>query len=164
MRFTTKQRLIRAFVASTIMFGIISVAAPTSAAPPVSVDFTVHETLPLASPGDLLISNIPNCPAALGSVISSPVTVTTTGPRTHFSGTKVFDCGNGNSFTLEYRASTSECRSTDRGKWKLIDGSGIFAGAKGHGRIVGTYTLGDGTGTFCDNDGIDDHYTGRIKL
>ncbi len=48
--------------------------------------------------------------------------------------------------------------------WKLIDGTGIFAGAKGHGRIVGTYTHGDGTGTFCDNDGIVDHYTGKIKL
>ena len=90
--------------------------------------------------------------------------MTTTGPLTNFSGTKVFDCGAGNSFTLKYRATTSDCRSTDSGNWKLIGGTGIFADAKGHGRLVGTHTLGDGTGTFCDNDGIDDHYTGKIKL
>lgn len=165
MYFAAHQRFIRAVVAGLLMVGMISVgAAPASAAPPTSVDFTVNESLPLGSDGDLVSRNNLDCPISVGSVDTLTVTVTETGPLTHFRGTKVVDCGGSDSFTLTFRATSSACSSTDSGRWKVIGGTGIFAGAKGHGSLVGTYTLGEGPGTFCDNDGIDDHYTGKIKL
>lgn len=165
MSLTAHQRFSRAVVAAGLMVGMVAAeVAPASAAPPTSVDFTVNESLPVGSPGDLVISDIDGCPAGVDSVVTSATTQTDTGPLTTFRGTKIVDCGEGDSFSLTFRATSSACSSTDSGTWKLTGGTGIFAGAKGHGSLIGTYTLLDGAGTFCDNDGINDRYTGKIKL
>lgn len=164
MHLTHGHRFGRALVVGSILVGMVALATPAWAAPPIAVDFTVSEALPVGAAGDLIDSDVPGCAPALGSVATTSATRTDTGPLTRFEGTKVIDCGGGNSFTLTFRATASGCSSTDSGIWKLVGGTGIFLGAKGHGSLVGTYTLGGGPGTFCDNDGIDDHYTGKIKL
>lgn len=152
----------RALAALTMITGTLALAQPASAAPPVAVDFTVSETLPLGTPGTLTSSDIPGCPAA--TVTTFPELATTAGPVSRFVGTKVFDCGGGDTFTLRYDARVIGCAPTDDGRWNLLDGTGAFAGASGRGSLVGTYTLGDGPGDACSNDGIDDRYTGRIQF
>lgn len=165
MGFTRNGKTKRAFVAAAVALGTLATATPAAAAPPIAVDFTVSESLPVGTPGDLIISDVPGCAApAPASVTTLTAARTDSGPVVRFTGTKVFDCGGGNTFTLSFRAATSACEPTDSGTWKLINGTGSFEGAKGHGKLVGTYTLGGGPGTLCTNDGIDDRYTGRIKL
>jgi len=155
--------LSKALLAGALVVGTASVGSTASAAPPTAVDFTVSETLPLAAPGVMIASDVPGCPNA--TVATSPTSATTSGPVTRFTGTKDFDCGGGNSFTLTYRASVRGCATTDSGRWKITGGTGVFAGAKGSGALVGTYwTTGGGPGDACVNDGIDDRYTGKIKL
>lgn len=165
MRFRTTQRFLRALVVAATAVGTMAAgAAPATAAPPTAVDFTVDESLPLGTPGDLISSDVPGCAAGAATVATPTATRTDSGPIAQFQGTKIFDCGGGNTFTLTFRVASSECSETDSGTWKLVGGTGVFAGAKGHGSLVGTYTLGAGIGTFCDNDGILDHYTGKLKL
>ena len=65
--------------------------------------------------------------------------------------------------TLAFRVQTSGCARTDSGVWQVTRGTGLFASAKGAGTLVGTYTLGNGPGSFCKSDGLNDHYTGRLE-
>lgn len=165
MGFMRNRNTVRGFVAGAIALGALATATPASAAPPIAVDFTVSESLPVGTPGDLIVSDVPGCAAPAPASVTTPsATRTDSGPVVRFTGTKVVDCGGGDTFTLSFRASVSACDLTDSGRWKLVDGTGVFEGAKGNGRLVGTYTLGGGAGDFCDNDGIDDRYTGKIKL
>ncbi len=167
MHLTSHQRVIRAVVAGVLMVGMVmSSSAPASAAPPISVDFTVFE--PLSSEGGPTVGVVVDSDDFLnclnGSVVTSMTTVTQTGPLTKFQGSKIVDCGGNNTLSLTFRAKASPCSSTDSGTWKITGGTGGFAGAKGHGGLVGTYKLDDGLGTSCDNSGIADRYTGKIKL
>lgn len=138
-------------------------ATPASAAPPTRVDFTVSETLPIGTPGVVTDSNVPGC--ASGTVTTSDLEITERRSRTTFRGTKLVDCGGGDTFTMSFRATGVECRDTIRGRWRIVDGTGTFEDARGSGRLVGSYVGADGTpGDFCDNVGVDDRYTGRIRL
>ena len=87
------------------------------------------------------------------------------GPFVIFTGSKLVDCGDGNTFSFFYWAWTRECLRTDRGGWFITGGTGAFAGASGFGRLVGTFFNSDGSpATYCDNDGIDDRWRGTIRL
>lgn len=152
----------RCLVAVAVVGGSILVAGPASAESPEAVDFTVSETK-AGGPGTLIESDIEGC-STLATVETLDPSVTTTGAVITFAGTKIVDCGEGNTFTLTFRARVTGCSSTDFGTWRLVDGTGSFAGAKGQGQLLGTYTYEDGPGTQCENDGIDDRYTGKIKL
>jgi hypothetical protein len=124
------------------------------------VDFTVRETLPTVTQGKIVKGALDGCP--------SPVIRTTHGgsSQSHgaqvFNGSKKVDCGAGNTLTLAFRVSVSDCDGTNSGVWEVKRGTGIFAKAKGGGKLVGTYTLGNGRGSFCEADGLLDHYTGRL--
>jgi hypothetical protein len=134
-------------------------SAQPSLAAQVSVDFTVHE-IP-GTQGKIIQGNLEGC--AGGTVSTLNPGMTQNGPNATFNGTKLIDCGAGNTLTLIFRAKTSECLPTDEGAWKVASGTGLFASAEGQGKLVGTYFLGNGPGTYCNKDGIDDHYTGKLK-
>ena len=107
--------------------------------------------------------SIPNCfePTVATPVVSGSETAN----AFFFSGEKVFTCTGadaGNSFTISFDARARKCATTDSGSWQLIGGTGDFAGATGKGRLVGTYFGGDGTA--CNNDGIFDRWTGKIRF
>ncbi len=138
-------------------------ATPASAAPPHGVDFTVSETLPIGTPGVVTDSDVPG--GESGTVTTTEVDTIERGGRTVFVGTKIVDCGEGDTFTITFRAAGAECTATNSGRWTLVDGSGAFEDARGRGRLVGSYVAADGTpGDFCENAGVDDRYTGRIRL
>lgn len=158
-------KILWTIVAGALLAAVVAIAAPASASasPPIAVDFTVHEALPIdGTRGVMMISDVAGC--GIGSTVDSTGTATFAGPVTIFEGTKVFNCDGDDTFTLTYRARVRGCSATDSGTWKIVDGTGLFAGAKGHGRLVGSYTFEGGTGDACTNDGIDDRYTGKIKL
>lgn len=156
-----RYRLVRTVAVAAVACGVTVVIAPAVAAAPASVDFTVRETLP-ASPTNELIGTIPGC--ASPTVTTVDASLSQAGPFTVFQGTKVFDCGDEDTFSLTYRAAAFACSSHDWGTWRVVGGTGSFDGVRGSGLLVGTYRLGDGPGTFCEADGIDDRYIGRIKL
>ena len=149
-------------MAVTILCGLVSVTDTAIAATPVPVDFTVRESLPAAIPGVMIASNLPGCPTA--TVATVDASRTDIGPVAIFRGRKIFDCGGGDTFTLRFRALSIGCSSIDVGTWRLNGGTGAYAGATGFGLLVGSYRLGGGPGTACLSDGIDDHYTGRLRL
>lgn len=151
-------RLLAAVLPLSLLCGVAATVPGTAAE--VSVDFTVHESFQPAISGRMTSSDIEGCSVAKVTTLD-PV-VNTTGNTTTFTGTKVINCGDGNSFNLRYKAKTSNCDKTDSGTWKVTRGAGIFATAKGEGKLVGTHTLGSGFGTFCEKDGINDHYTGKL--
>ncbi len=154
--------ILRSIVVAAIVAGASAFAAPVEAAAPTDVDFTIREVLPVGTPGVMIASDIAVCPSAAVATIGA--TRTDSGPVSTFRGTKVIDCGGGDTFSVEFRASVTGCSSTDSGTWKVIDGTGVFTGAKGHGKLVGSYRFDGGAGTFCMTDGIDDRYTGKLKL
>ncbi len=155
-------RIRRALVAVALVCGVVSVAAPAAAAAPVFVDFTVREMLPVGTPGVLIASNVPGCASA--TVATVDASRTDRGRTTTFRGTKVFDCGGGDTFSLTFRAIVRGCSPIDVGTWRVTDGAGSFSGVKGGGLLVGSYRNAGGPGTACVNDGIDDRYTGLIRL
>jgi hypothetical protein len=155
-------RILRALAAAAILTGAVAMTSPVSAAPPTAVDFTVRESLPAGTPGVMISSDIAGC--ATATVATIDASRVDKGPITTFRGTKVIDCGGGDTFSLTFRARVRGCSPTDHGTWKVIAGTGAFSGAKGHGQLVGSYRYDGGAGTSCLTDGIDDHYTGRLKL
>lgn len=163
MQLTGLRRLVRPLLAGAVVATTLAVPAQVEAALPVGVDFTVREALPLGTPGVITASDVPSC--ASGTVDTPTVRVIELRRRTIFFGQKVVDCGAGNTFTMLFSAAAAPCDSTDRGRWLLVSGTGDFEDARGRGRLIGTYFTAPGApGDFCDNDGIDDRYTGRIRL
>lgn len=152
---------LRALIIGVTALSMATSSQPAVAASQVAVDFTVHETLSVTT-GSMISSDIPGCATATVATIGP--TVSTSGKYTSFTGTKVINCGSGNTINVRFRARTLRCEATDMGTWKVTRGTGTFAGAKGQGELVGAYTLGRGAGTFCEYDGINDHYTGKMKL
>ena len=108
-------RIVRAFVALAIMCGVLSVAGPASAATRTSVDFTVRESLPIGTPGTLIASDVPGCSNA--TVATVDVTSVETRRLTIFRGTKVLDCGGGDTFSLRFVAVVRGCSSSNFGVW-----------------------------------------------
>ncbi len=154
------RRLARLLLTLSIVGASLAAAAPASAARPVGVDFTIAETIPVSAPGIMVSSNIPDCSTA--SVQTTSVNSRTIGAVTLFAGTKVIDCGSGDSITLNFRAIVIGCATTDFGGWRAVSGTGVFDGVRGRGLLIGTYQGGDGTA--CTATGIDDRYIGRLHL
>ncbi len=161
MKFTTIRQMLVAMLATAL--SVATFATSASAAPPDRVDFTVSETLPIGTPGVVTDSNVPGCES--GTVTTTEVDAIERNRRTTFVGTKVVDCGTGNTFTINFRATGVECAATNSGRWTLVGGTGAFEDARGQGRLVGSYVAADGSpGDFCNNASVDDRYTGRIRL
>jgi len=139
---------------------MLAFAQHAAAAELQSVDFTVHETIPLTV-GKIVRGHLPGCPHPTVRTIRAGSSQS--GTDTTFNGSKKFYCGPGDSLTISFRVKTSSCQSNDAGEWKVTRGTGAFAAAQGQGRLVGTYTLASGPGTFCSNDGVDDRYTGTLQ-
>ena len=140
--------------------GLFALAQPAVAAQPVPVDFTVHETLPTLTQGSIVRGHLEHCAAARVTTIRAGASQ----PGVSiFNGSKKIDCGSGTTLTLAFRVQTSGCARTDSGVWQVTRGTGLFAGAKGAGTLVGTYTRGIGPGSFCKSDGLNDRYTGRLE-
>ena len=72
-------------------------------------------------------------------------------------------CGAGNTLTVSFRVTVSDCDRANGGVWQVVRGTGIFAKAQGGGKLTGTYMLGNRHGNFCEADGLLDHYTGQIS-
>jgi hypothetical protein len=151
-------RLWRSLLVAAAGCGAMVLSGQPTVAAQVSVDFTVREIL--GTQGKIIQGNLEGCAGATVWTVNPGKSQN--GPITTFNGSKKIDCGGGNTLTLIFRAKTSECLPTDEGAWKVASGTGLFASAEGQGKLVGTYFLGDGPGTFCNMDGIDDRYTGKL--
>lgn len=69
-----------------------------------------------------------------------------------FHVTKVFTCANGTgSITVDLDAAYIGFKNGTIGGWRIIDGTGAYAGARGGGQIVGT---GNGTGIIDVYSGV----------
>jgi len=100
------------------------------------------------------------CPAGTTTDVA---TVHSAGPVTTFRDLKTFTCADlSGTFTLSIVARVMDCAMNDYGTWRVVGGTGDYAGLRGHGLLVGTYY--GGAGNHCDADGIDDHLTGKVKL
>lgn len=161
MKYLNVRRLVVALLTATL--ALATFAPTTSAARRTAVSFTVNETLPIGTPGTISDSDLPEC--AAGTATTPTVDVYERRLATVFVGTKVLDCGDGNSLTLRFVAVGRECTATNRGVWHVAEGTGVFDGARGGGLLVGTYVgAGGEPGDFCNNTGVDDRYTGRIRF
>lgn len=149
-----------AALGATALVGSVAPSGSVWAAP-VAVDATISETLP-ATTGSLTAGSIPGC--------ATPVVTTTSGATssfgatTVFRGEKSFDCGGGDGFTLRFVAAVTGCAANDGGLWRVTGGTGTFAGVRGRGVLVGSYTLGGVPADACSADGIDDRYLGVLRL
>lgn len=128
----------------------------TAGAAPTTVDFTIRETLPPGN-GTLVAGSVPGCSNL--DVFNESGSATFAGPVSVFEGTKRFQCDEGD-FTIRYRAIVIGCAATDSGVWRVIGGTGDFAGSRGGGLLEGTYDTGDA----CTATGIDDRYQGILNL
>jgi len=156
-----RRRRLAAVVAAGSVLTLVP-ATSTEASSVVRVDVTVAETLPLSVPGEVTADSGLEAFGCLGADVETfPASVTTRGDVTRFTGTKDIECADG-TLTISYRARVRGCATTDRGVWRVVGGTGDFAGARGGGRLVGTYT--GGAGNACDNTGIDDRYRGVIRI
>ena len=151
----TRSAALRRVLLAAASISMLVAAQPAAAVGAKPVNFTVHETLPTLGVGRIVRGQLADCP-------NPAVHTTSSGGSGHggqmvFNGSKRFDCGGGNSLTLAFRVTTGKCQKTDAGVWKVVRGRGVFASAKGSGRLVGTYMLGNKPGTQCNADGLDDH-------
>ena len=55
---------------------------------------------------------------------------------------RVFTCDDGSTLTIELDAAINRPHGGTAGGWTVIDGTGVYAGAKGGGRIVGEFYEG----------------------
>ena len=65
---------------------------------------------------------------------------------------RVFTCDDGSTLTIELDAAIARPHDGTTGGWRVVDGSGDYAGATGGGSIVGVFT----------ETGITDQYEGTI--
>lgn len=152
-------RVLAVLTAAVLAATLMVAAAPVGAAPPTAVDFTISETLDPLTVGVLSAGSI-SADCLAPSVTTTNFRGGGGGSVQTFAGDKVFDCGDGNSFTLSFSARAIGCAATDSGSWRVVSGTGAFAGLRGNGSLVGTYVGGDA----CGSTGILDNYTGRFFL
>ena len=65
---------------------------------------------------------------------------------------RVFTCDDGSTLTIELDAAIARPHAGTAGGWRVVDGSGDYAGATGGGSIVGVFT----------ETGIVDQYEGTL--
>ena len=71
-----------------------------------------------------------------------------------FHGYKTLTCdGSGDQIVITYDAATVWGSPQDQGGWHVVSGTGAYAGCVGGGNLVGIYI----------ENGIEDHYTGRVR-
>lgn len=156
----TTERAARA-AAALVAVTSLGVASSVEAAPPSPVDITIDEPFPTAT-GSVAAGAIPGCTTP--SVETASIAVRSAGPWTRFVGTKVFTCVEGK-LEIAFSARRLGCAPTNSGRWRIVGATDGLAGAKGGGSLDGSYYgTGSGTGGLCDDLGILDRYTGRIKL
>ena len=136
-----------ALVASSLM-----VPATAEAATRGTIDFTDHR---VGLDSSSVTTNLPECPTAVAVDVMAHVEFT----RTHgvFIGIRDFQCGGDTGFVVRLTATFAD---GSFGSWSIVDAYGALEGLHGSGKLVGTAFGGD-TADPSD-DGIDDHYTGRI--
>jgi hypothetical protein len=75
-----------------------------------------------------------------------------------FSGSKMVTCASG-TLELAYTATIDKKLPGTQGSWRVLSGTGAYAGGHGGGRLTGDYNACDPMGTeFC----VLDSYTGVI--
>ena len=137
-----------AFVAAAALVS----AAPAGAASSVKVAFMAQ--MDNFGNGTLIQSTVPGCPNA--TVNTSDVVFFSKRGVAYFTGKHGFDCGGGNTFTVSFIAHHTKTSPTNVGTWKVIGGTGSFAGASGGGTLSATGT--PGTNSFVD------YYTGTMNF
>ena len=128
------------------------VAPAAGAATSGTIDFTDHR---VGLDSSSVTTDLPECPTAVAVDLMDHVEFT----RTHgvFIGIRDFQCGGGTGFVVRLTANFSD---GSFGSWSIVDAYGALEGLHGSGKIVGTAFGGDTEDP--SDDGIDDHYTGRI--
>lgn len=125
-------------------FGIVAVsvlvtaafATAASATSVTRVTLVVHETL--AGGGAILETTVPGC-AAGDPVATLEPQARLLGQNRMFTGFKQVDCGAAGTFTFAFQAVAKACSPRDVGTWKIVGGTGSFAGVTGGGNLIGTY-------------------------
>ena len=155
------RRRIRALLVLTLTLGLLVAAAPVLAAP-TGVKLVVEEGFSDPLEGTIVSSSLPGCGSGTVETVSSTSTpFGADGMR--FRGTKVVQCGEGNTLKFRYVATYRSCDSPiDWGRWRITGGTGIYDGARGGGFLVGYYT--GGSRTACNSTGITDNWLGAIVL
>jgi len=142
-----------ALAAALVAAGAVTASvAPAGAASSEKVAFMAQ--MDIGGNGTLIQSRVPGCPTA--TVNSSDIVFFFKGNVGHFTGNHGFDCGGGNTFTLSFIAHHTGDSPTNVGTWKVIDGTGSFAGLAGGGTLSATGTAG--TNSFVD------YYTGTMTF
>src|SRR5215813_2379495 len=118
------------FAAAVIAFAaIMACATPAGAASSGKVAFMAQ--MDIGGNGTLIQSRVPGCPTA--TVNSSDIVFFFKGAVGYFTGNHGFDCGGGNTFTVSFIAHHTRDSATNVGTWKVIAGTGSFAGVGGGG-------------------------------
>lgn len=131
-------------------------ASPASANSVIRVTLVVHE--PFGGSGAILETTVPGC-AAGDPVTTLEPQARQLGQVRMFTGLKHVDCGDEGTFTFAYRAvARVACSPRDVGTWKIVDGTGTFAGVTGGGHLIGTYFPAGA----CPPEGIDDAWRGVL--
>lgn len=134
-------------------FVVTALTAPTAeAATRDTIEFTDHR---VGLDSSSVTTDLPECPTAEAVDLWAHVEFT----QTHgvFVAIRDFRCGDGTGFVVRLTANFSDGSS---GSWSIVDAYGALEGLHGSGKLVGT-PFGGETEDQSD-DGIDDHYTGRI--
>jgi|GEM_PF-5434417 len=148
-------------VAIIILLGLVAVQAMAVARPTAVKVTIVVNTHFNGDPAEVLEITVPGCTTLTTTVTDqSGPQHKELGSMDIFTGEKLFDCEGAGTFILEYRATTDlekpDVWGGDVGVWKVTDGTGDFAGAQAHGRLVGT--------AFEDGSGITDAWSGVMTL
>ena len=155
------RRRIGVLIALALTLGLLVAAAPAHAET-VGARLVVDEVLDPGPMGAIVSSNLPNCSNGTVDTFASGATpIGDEGMR--FRGTKIVRCASGD--TLEFRYVATYLRADspiDWGRWRVTGGTGVYAGARGGGFLIGNYF--GGSGTASDNAGITDNWIGVIIL
>ena len=148
----------RTFSLLALVFLLAISVSPVFAAPPLPVHIEVDETFGLNTPEPFTASG----PAVVAGLICATgmvedVTVTSNSPSGPFQIIKVlkrFDCGDG-TFDLKMVVKLNLATQNTTARWRILGGTGGYAGLKGHGSLIGI--------TNDPDPGIFDTYDGVVK-
>lgn len=147
--------------AATMVAFVLMPAAPAVAAPPLAVEITVQETIPVTIPGGggPFVATGPAvdagamCPT--GSTINTALTSRGSGSHVNLKVEKVFTCDDlSGDFVVKMRVKLDTVTGFTTARWNVMGGSGAYATLRGSGSLVGTPTV---------PGMIEDVYTGKLK-
>lgn len=144
---------------TALTLAVLVPASPASAAPPTAVSIDVHETsfAPVGG-GFVLTGSFTSsgfCPENTGLSFTSVNSVTPIGASgvTRIDADKRLVCDDESGELVVNLRVRLYASGHTTAKWKVIGGTDDYAGAKGHGDLIGVPFSG----------GIDDSYLGVIK-